>query len=89
MSSQPVSNLTIVRNVGFLAMAVMASTTTSLTRPDGPSAMAAISALLLSAVGFQLLGLRREIGRIWSVELAGEGGRTLHPSTPDRKAIPA
>ncbi len=89
LSSQPVSILTIARNVGLLAMALMASTTTTLTVPDGPSAMAAISAVLLVVLAFQLVGLRRDIGRIWSVELAGEGGRTSNPSTPDRKGIPA
>lgn len=87
LSQEPISHLTVVRNVGLIAMAVAASATSSLSWPDAPSAMAALSAMFLGALVLHLVGLRQEIGRIWSVELAGESDRVSNQTTPDMKGM--
>lgn len=89
LSRQPVSITTVARNLGFLAMAGLAGSTTALTAPDPASIMTSISLLLLAAVGLQLLALRRSIGRLWSVELAGESRPGPERGTTAREGITA
>ncbi|MGI9597385.1 MAG: MauE/DoxX family redox-associated membrane protein [Acidimicrobiales bacterium] len=72
LGRQPITAATAARNLAFLAMAGLASTTSSLAMPGLLPMMASLSLLLLAALSIQLLALRQEIGRIWSVELAGE-----------------
>ena len=87
LSREPISYLTVARNVGLVVMAAAASATSSLSWPDAPSAMAALSAVLLGALVLHLFELRQEIGRIWSVELAGESDQISNQTTPDMKGI--
>ena len=78
LSRRPISASTLVRNGALIALAALASTGPD---PDGllpilPAIEVVLSAgttALLAVVGHQLLVVRDQIGRLWSVELAGEG----------------
>lgn len=83
LSRKPISAMTLVRNGALMALAALASTTptTGGWRPTLPAPEMILSlglATMLTAVAVHLLLLREQIGRIWSVELAGEhtGRRT-------------
>ena len=77
----PISGRTVGRNVGLLAVMTLATAA-----PDHPGLRTALpdlavvlatgSATLLVALGWQLRALHRHTGRIWSVALAGETGRS-------------
>lgn len=91
LSRRPVSTATLFRNLALIATAAVAATTpvpTGLTptMPAGEVVLAVGPALLLIAIGAQALALRSQIGRIWSVELAGEQpprrGRRLDAPQP-------
>ena len=76
-SRKPISALTLARNAELMALAALASTTpaTGGLRPTLPATEMILSlglAAMLAAVAVQLVMLREQIGRIWSVELAGE-----------------
>ena len=72
LSREPVSLATLARNGVLLALTVPALGATRPVVPD-LAAVVAVSAICLAAtVGVQLLSLRSTIGRLWSVELAGE-----------------
>lgn len=73
MSRQPVTVATVARNGAFLAMAAAAGTISSISAPDLASVMVSVTLTLTAVICVQLLALRQEMGRIWSVELAGEG----------------
>lgn len=86
LSRRPVTVATLVRNLGLIALSAIAATTptpTGLTPtlPAGEVVLAVGPAVLLVALVLQTWVLRNQIGRIWSVELAGErptrGGRRL------------
>lgn len=77
LSRRPVSGSTLARNGFLLTLAALASIGPN---PGGPVpvlpaidvTMAAGTSVLLAALGYQLLALRNQIGRLWSVDLAGE-----------------
>ncbi|MEL6981732.1 MAG: MauE/DoxX family redox-associated membrane protein [Actinomycetota bacterium] len=77
LSREPVSVTTLVRNAGFLALAALAATGPtptglSVALPSLELGLTTGTALLLALLSHQLLALRAQIGRLWSVELAGE-----------------
>ncbi len=72
LSRQPISGATMARNLVLMAMAAMTATVPSLGVPDAASLMATFSLLFMAVLATQLFMLRRTIGRLWSVELAGE-----------------
>lgn len=90
LSRQPVSATTLVRNglLTALALLTIAAPTPSAAwqpvLPAGDVVLAVGPAVLLAVLGAQVLALRSQIGRVWSVELAGEAGgrRTRHPNQP-------
>ena len=90
LSRQPVSATTLARNMVLTSLALMATAAPTPSGawqpvvPAGDVILAIGPALLLAALGAQVLALRSQIGRVWSVELAGEPGgrRTRHPHPP-------
>jgi uncharacterized membrane protein YphA (DoxX/SURF4 family) len=76
LGRRPVSFDAVVRNVALAAAATLAATTTSLHRPDLPAVLAAAGLVLVVSLVMQLVALRDVLDRIWSVELAGEVGRS-------------
>lgn len=93
LSREPVSSMTILRNGALLALAALASagptpTGFDVALPAIEVALATGTAATIGLVGHQLLSLRHQIGRLWSVELAGErptrGGRRSHHHQSNR-----
>ncbi len=90
LSRRPVSGATLARNGVLVGLALVAAASPARSGwspilPDVEVVLATGPALLVVALGAQLLVLRAQIGRIWSVELAGEatgGRRTRHPNPP-------
>ncbi len=72
LSSEPISWSTVARNGVLLLMAVTAGMSPRLVVPGIESVVAASMLVLISVVAVQLFTLWRSIGRIWSVQLAGE-----------------
>ena len=72
LSSEPISWSTVARNGILLLMAVAAGVSPRLVVPDIESVVAASISVLILVVAVQLFTLHRSIGRIWSVQLAGE-----------------
>ena len=72
LSSQQVSWVTVARNVVLMAMAALAGTTPQLVRPGLDSVITASMLMLISMLVVHLLAMWQSIGRIWSVQLAGE-----------------
>ena len=70
---KPISRLTLARNGALLMLAVAAASQPALTQPDLAVLMLATLVALMAVVLVQLQQTRRQLGRIWSVELAGEG----------------
>jgi hypothetical protein len=72
LSRRPITWVTLARNAALIALALSAVTTA---RPPVPSLAGLIAvslvAMIVTVIG-QLLVIRRRLGRIWSVELAGE-----------------
>lgn len=98
LSDKPVSAATLVRNGALITLAALASTGPNpaglaLALPAVEVALAAGTAALLGLVGHQVLALRNQIGRLWSVELAGEaptrGGRRSHRQANNQHALRA
>lgn len=95
LSREPISVTTLVRNGGLLALAALAAAgrAPSGLRPVLPAldvVLASGLTVLLILLGHQLLALRNQIGRLWSVELAGEGrpmGRRQAKQTHDDRAV--
>jgi len=56
----------------LIALATLAATTTSLVRPDLAALVTVSMLVLITVVIGQLFIVRRQLGKIWSVELAGE-----------------
>lgn len=83
-STEPVTEVEIARNVVLLALAALAATITVVTRPDLPQTVLFTTGLVLGAVGVQLLSLRRTLGTIWRIDLAGEAvGEMAGPALED------
>lgn len=74
VSRKPVTPATVARNLVFVAMTAMAASTPSLVIPDLASVMVSATAAVVIVLVLQLMTLRQELGRLWSVELAGEAG---------------
>ena len=72
LSRQPVTAATVARNFAFLAMTGLAAAVPSLSVPDLPAVMVMTLSCALAGLVVQLMATRQTIGRIWSVELAGE-----------------
>lgn len=77
LSRKPVSVATLVRNLGLIALADLAAVTPTPdgllpTLPAGEVVLAVGPAVLLAVLATQALAVRAQIGRLWSVELAGE-----------------
>ncbi len=80
-SGQPVTMATVARNFVLLAMAMAALSVPTLSMPDLASLLVMGSVTVLLAMIAQLAALRHTIGRIWSVELAGETAtRSIEPT---------
>lgn len=75
LSSGPVSKATVVRNAGLLALAVMAGMRPGLATPDLAASVAISVAALTAVVVVQAAMTGQRLGRLWSVELAGEMSR--------------
>ena len=86
LSREPVSSVTIARNVVLLALAVLAGGQATLETPDLASTVAVTAGALTIVLIVQLAMTARVLGRIWTVELAGE----LHvePHEPTRPGKP-
>lgn len=81
MSRQPITRGTAIRNLLFIAMSAIATATPALVMPGVATVAAASLLLLLVGLAAQLMSLRKILGRIWSVELAGEATRTRSETT--------
>jgi len=95
LSRTPVSSMTIARNGVLLGLAALASagptpTGFDVALPAVEVALATGTAATIGLVGHQLLSLRHQIGRLWSVELAGErptrGGRRSQRNQSNRES---
>ncbi len=75
LSSEPVSTATVVRNAGLLALAVLAGMRPSLAPPDLAASVAISVGALTALVLVQAAMTAQRLGRLWSVELAGEMSR--------------
>lgn len=75
LSSEPVSSITVVRNIGLLVLAVLAGMRPSLVAPDLAATVAITAAALTAVVMVQVAVTAQRLGRLWSVELAGEMSR--------------
>lgn len=78
-STEPVSVADIGRNVALLGLAALAATTTQLTALNIQSVITVSIGFIAVLVGAQLLSLRRQLGSLLHIELAGE---QASPSTP-------
>jgi hypothetical protein len=93
LSTKPISMATVARNFVFLAMAIFALTVPALTMPSLASLLVLGSMVVLGAMVIQLIALHHAVGRIWSVQLAGEtanaGSRTSRSMSGNRKGMTA
>lgn len=78
-STEPVSIADIGRNVALLGLAALAATTTQLTALNIESVITVSVGFIAVLVASQLLNLRRQLGSLLHIELAGE---QAVPSTP-------
>lgn len=81
-SDAPITWMTVYRNGVLAFMALGATQTEVLTSPDLASVLAFVGFVLVAGIAGQLLTTWRELGRLWSVELAGE------PSRPSLRRSP-
>lgn len=78
---RPVSWRTVARNLALMALAAAAAAVPALRWPaiePGTVAVAALvagPAVVVALVGAQLAALHQRLGRLWSVQLAGEASR--------------
>ncbi len=84
LSREPVSSATVVRNIALLALAVAAGSRSTLIIPDLASVVLVSVAGLTAVVMVQAAMTAHKLGRLWSVELAGEIPR----EAPSREALP-
>ena len=80
LGREPVSARTLARNGLLAAAALPAIGLAGPVAPDLSSVVAATTLTVLALLGLQLAGLHHRIGRLWSVELAGELGRHSEPA---------
>lgn len=72
LSKEPVSSATVVRNIVLLGLSVLAGTRPNLIRPDLAATVAISAAALTAVVLAQAAMTAQRLGRLWSVEMAGE-----------------
>ncbi len=72
VSDEPVSWVEVTRNVVLLVAAAVATTTTTPAAPDLAAAVAFSAAAVIGLVAIQLVAFKRDVGVVWSTELAGE-----------------
>ena len=72
LSRSPLSWTTVGRNLGLVGIALTAATVDRLARPDLALTLVVVGTGLVVAVVAELARARDRLGRIWSVELAGE-----------------
>lgn len=76
LSDEPVTWTTVLRNGALAVMAVVVAAATSgpdrLTGPDLPAVLAFVGYVVVVSLSGQLLATRQQLGRLWSVQLAGE-----------------
>lgn len=75
LSNEPISSATVARNAVLLALAVLAGTRPGLIVPDLAATVAVTVAALTAVVTVQAAMTAQRLGRLWSVELAGEMSR--------------
>ena len=66
-ADHPVSARDLVRNVGLLALAVVATGATTFVRPGIDAVILGATVVLVVALGAALVDLRRSTGRIWAL----------------------
>lgn len=71
-SDEPVSWVEVARNVALLATAALAATIDSLATPALADWITFTVAGLITLVGLALLTFKRDVGVLWSTQLAGE-----------------
>ena len=79
LSREPVSSATVARNIALLALAMVAGSRSTLIVPDLASVVVVSVAGLTVVVMVQAALTARRLGRLWSVELAGEMSREALP----------
>jgi len=72
LSQDQLTSATLARNAALLMLAVLAGLREALVWPAMAALITVSLAAVMAAVGVQLLTMNRQLGRIWSVELAGE-----------------
>ncbi len=72
LSREPVSSVTVLRNGVLLMLALLAGGQADLRLPDLAAAMTVSVAAMMAVVVTQAVTTGRRLGRLWSVELAGE-----------------
>lgn len=77
VQERPVSWDAVVRNAVLAVMAVLATAAPALTRPGLAPVLVFVGFCLITVVGAQLFALQQIIGRVWSVELAGEAPQQI------------
>lgn len=79
-ADHPVSTRDLVRNIGLLAVAVVATDATTFVRPGIDAVVLAGTVVLVVGIGAALVDLRRATGRIWALPDANAleqfGGRS-------------
>ena len=75
LNKEPVSAATVWRNLVLLVLAGLAGMRGSLAAPDLAATVVLSTAALMVAVAVQAALTARRLGRLWSVELAGEMSR--------------
>ncbi len=75
VSGEPVSWVEVTRNGALLLMAAGAATLDSLVGPGFAAVVAFSAASVIAVVVIQLVTFRRDVGVIWSTQLAGEAQR--------------
>lgn len=87
LGRRPVGWGSVARNGALAVLALVAAATPAPVVPDLPSVIAVSTLAVLLATVVGVVGLWSEIGRIWSVALAGEpvpARRSSRPATPSK-----
>ena len=72
IGTSAVTTSTLIRNGGFMVAALVAAFGSGLTQPDLAAVVTISMVGLIAALSVQLIVIYKQLGRVWSVELAGE-----------------
>ncbi len=72
LGAKAVTTSTLIRNSGFMVAALVAAFGSGLARPDLAAVITISMVGLIAALAAQLIVIYKQLGRLWSVELAGE-----------------